>query len=370
MEIALIDNELIKRDNHNFPNLALMKISSYLKNKGHNVRLVGFDEIDRTKLFFSEFDKIYISKAFTDTPTPNFVYEMVNVQLGGTGFFYDKSEKLDDVIEHSMPDYSLYDCVIDSIKNRKYYTDFSIGFTTRGCFRKCPFCVNKNSTKVNLHSPIQEFLDVNKPKISMLDDNILGLSNSNLFGILEQFKSIGKPIQYKQGMDIRLISDERARKIIDLKYEGDYYFAFDMWDYRDLIVKKLKIWHDAFYIVKNSRSLRISTNFYVFCAFDYNNKYDINFWVNDIRIIFERIKILFEFGCLPFVMRHENWKSSPFRDLYITITQWSNQPANCAKYSFLEYAEISGKNAVFTFLKNNKQFNKLFMLKIRNAINV
>ena len=46
MNIALIDNDFVSRDNHNFPNLALMKISAYHKNKGDNVKLIGFNEID------------------------------------------------------------------------------------------------------------------------------------------------------------------------------------------------------------------------------------------------------------------------------------------------------------------------------------
>jgi radical SAM superfamily enzyme YgiQ (UPF0313 family) len=73
-----------------------------------------------------------------------------NVQYGGTGFFFDKAPDLPYEIEHSFPDYHLYDKWIDEkIRNGKkadyfkYYIDFSIGFTTRGCFRKCDFCVIK-----------------------------------------------------------------------------------------------------------------------------------------------------------------------------------------------------------------------------------
>ena len=47
----------------------------------------------------------------------------------------------------------------------KYYTDYSIGFTTRGCFRQCEFCVNKNEKKVYPHSPLSEFVDDKRKKI-------------------------------------------------------------------------------------------------------------------------------------------------------------------------------------------------------------
>ena len=54
-----------------------------------------------------------------------------------------------------MPDYHLYDDFVnDQLSNGgkridfKYYLDYSIGFMTRGCFRQCPFCVNKNYKRV------------------------------------------------------------------------------------------------------------------------------------------------------------------------------------------------------------------------------
>jgi len=363
-KIGLIDNDFVMRKNHNFPNLALMKISSYLKNKGNEVELIGFNEINPNSLFPHNYDIIIVSKVFLDTKTPDFINSMKNVIIGGSGFFYDKATFLDEEIEHSKPDYNLYNKVLPIIKNKKNYTDVSIGFTTRGCFRKCPFCINKNYNKVELHSPVSEFLEVNRPIVTLLDDNVLGLPNSKLFLLLEQLKQTGKKIQFKQGMDIRLITKERAKKIFELKYEGDYYFAFDMWKYRDEIVKKLKVWHTQYYKFKNSSSKRINTNFYVFCAFDYQNKYNLDFWINDIKIIFKRINILFSFGCLPFVMRYKEWENSPFRDIYINITQWANQPANCAKYSFLEYIEMAKKTNAIKFLNKYPDFRSYFELKL------
>ena len=101
MRIAVIDADLIGRKKHRFPNLACMKISSYHKAKGDEVILkLNYDEIHT-------FDKVYISKVFSDTPVPDEVTHMKNVYFGGTGFYYDKAPKLPDEIEHSMPDYHL-----------------------------------------------------------------------------------------------------------------------------------------------------------------------------------------------------------------------------------------------------------------------
>lgn len=103
-----------------------------------------------------------------------------HLSYGGTGFFYDKAPKLPEEIEHHMPDYHLYDNWVEQQLNKglprvefKYYLDYSIGFLTRGCFRQCEFCVNRNYRKAELHSPLDEFYDPERKKICMLDDNFL-----------------------------------------------------------------------------------------------------------------------------------------------------------------------------------------------------
>ena len=145
MKIAIIDADLIGRKKHRFPNLACMKLSGYYKGRRDDVALkTNYEGLDK-------FDRVYLSKVFTDTEMPEGILEKGNVSYGGTGFFYDKAPKLPNEIEHHMPDYHLYDEwvneQIESGKKRvdfKYYLDYSIGYTTRGCFRQCEFCVNRN----------------------------------------------------------------------------------------------------------------------------------------------------------------------------------------------------------------------------------
>lgn len=62
-------------------------------------------------------------------------------------------------------------------RDSAYYTDYSIGFLTRECFRKCSFCVNQNYNRVYL----TEFLDLSRPKICLLDDNFLGFPKWKTF---------------------------------------------------------------------------------------------------------------------------------------------------------------------------------------------
>ena len=129
-----------------------MKLSSYYKKIGWSVTLLeSYEELEK-------YDLITISRVFSFTNIPDVIYEnnkccdpkhpefglRKNIQIGGTGFYYDNAPDLPDEVEHSMPDYHLYDNYIqkriDNGEQRKKYSnylDFSIGFTTRGCFRKC-----------------------------------------------------------------------------------------------------------------------------------------------------------------------------------------------------------------------------------------
>lgn len=336
--IGIIDADLISRPKHRFPNLACMKISGYMKSQKYDVKLItDFEEIKN-----NNFDKIYISKVFTDTNVPEWVLQLDNVEYGGTGFFYDKADPLPDYIEHHMPDYHLYDEWVEyQLKNGgkaldyKYYTQYSIGFMARGCFRKCSFCVNKNYNKVELHSPVEEFLDKNRKYICLLDDNILGFSNWK--EALESLQKTGKRFEFKQGMDIRLMTDEKARMLVESKYIGDYIFAFDNISDKDLIERKLQLWR-KYDITKGQ-----NTKLYVLCAFDRNNKYDYNFWAKDIRDTFERIKILMKYNCLPYIMRFEKYKDSPYYGMYINIASWGNQPHLFKKMSFREWCITDNK---------------------------
>lgn len=116
MKIAIIDADLIGRTKHRFPNLACMKISSYYKSLNNDVTL----KTDYNNI--GVFDKVFISKVFTDTPVPDDVLKLSNIEYGGTGFYYDKAPKLPDVIEHCKPDYHLYDDWVEYnilFKNKK-----------------------------------------------------------------------------------------------------------------------------------------------------------------------------------------------------------------------------------------------------------
>lgn len=321
--IGIVDADLLDNGTRH-PNLALMKISSYCKSKGCYVELLtNYDNFDK-------YDQVFISRVFTFTEVPEWLMETDRVHLGGTGFFMDGGEPLPDEIEHSFPDYDLYKEYVEKQiaagRKRSWfadYLDYSIGFTSRGCFRKCSFCVNKKYDKALAHSPISEFLDESRPMIYLWDDNFMAFSGWEK--VLDELIATGKPFQFRQGLDVRLLNDKRAAKLARVNYCGDFIFAFDHIEDRELIEEKLTVWR---------RHTDRGTRLYVLCAYDSQDE-------KDIENTLERIKILMHYGCLPYIMRYESYKQSRWRSLYVNFARWCNQPQFFKKKSFRDFCETN-----------------------------
>ena len=268
MNVAIIDADLIEKRKHRFPNLACMKISGYQKEQGNKVIL----KLDYDNL--TDYDQVFISKVFTDTPIDSQILQLNNVVYGGTGFYYDKADPLSYEVEHHMPDYHLYDEWIDEqLKNGgkrndyKYYLDYSIGYTTRGCFR---------------HSS---------------------------------------------------------------RYDGDYIFAFDNIADYDLIERKLKLIREYTDAIPK---------FYVFCGFDRDDKWDYEFWTQDIFDMMKRIRLLQQYHCLPYIMRFNRYIESPYQGVYKVVAAWCNQPSFFKKKSLLEFASLGKTESVSRLRHINK----------------
>ena len=356
---------------HRFPNLACMKLSAYYKNRKDEVELlteyrnlfsqynelkqnecpnfdyIMYDDITHKGYvrYYSEdniiYDKILISKVFTDTPIPIQIKQLDIVEYNGTGFYYDKATPLPYEIEHIMPDYHLYDEWVQQKleqgvkpKELEYYTDYSIGFTTRGCIRQCSFCVNKNYKQASLHSPVEEFLDKKRKYICMLDDNVLACKDWKQ--VFESLQKTGKRFQFKQGCDERLLTDEKCEVLFNQsKWVGDYIFAFDKITDTELIQRKLQMIREH-----TDKQLK----FYVFCGFNHSDPdhYNNDFWKQDIVDMFKRIQILMSYHCLPYIMRYKDYELSPYRGMYIDLARWCNQPSFFKKKSFREFCKTNG----------------------------
>ena len=344
MKIAIIDADLLGRNRHRFPNLACEKISGYWKERGATVEL----KLDYEN--FDNYDQVFVSKVFTDTPVPEWLCETEKIHIGGTGFYFDKAPNLPDEIEHHMPDYRLYDECIKSEVERgkqtaqlsgkpfneksfmlqfKEYTDYCIGFLTRGCFRKCKFCVNQKFDHVFVHSPLEEFYFDECKKICLLDDNFLGCPRWE--ELLAELQATGKRFKFKQGLDERLLTEKKCELLFSSNYDGDFTFAFDNIRDYDLIHEKLKM------IRRYSASRNIK--FYVLTGFESTDYVDI-------ENAFKRIALLLRYECLPYLMRYQDkndtpWKRSKYAGLYIAMARWCNQPSILKKMSFRYFCEAN-----------------------------
>lgn len=194
MKIALHDN-----DATGYPNLALMKLSAQAKRDGHSVS--WYDPLFPA-------DQVYSSKVFTFSQSSGYLPK--DVVMGGTG--YGLRNTLPDCAEHIMPDYSLYGI------------DYSIGFVTRGCPRKCAHCfVPDKEGDIRANADVSEFLA--HKKLVLMDNNIL----AHPHGIkqIEKISRLGVAVDFNQGLDARLIDDAMARVLSRLKWLAPLRLACD-----------------------------------------------------------------------------------------------------------------------------------------------
>lgn len=145
MNIGIVDV-----DGHHFPNFALMRASAYHKARGGQVEWATP---------FNQYDKVMASKVFTFTPDFNYLTLQADIiEKGGTG--YDIKKQLSSEIENSiLMDYSIYP---------QY--NFSLQFFSRGCIRKCPFClVREKEGYIRAVEPVE--LNPKGEWIEVLDNN-------------------------------------------------------------------------------------------------------------------------------------------------------------------------------------------------------
>lgn len=230
MRIGLIDV-----DGHNFPNLPLMKLSAWHKSQGDHVEWYQ-------PMFSGHMDKVYMSKVFSFTPDYQYYIDADEVIKGGSGYcismvdgreVFDKSKdiELPYEIEHIYPDYSIYGI-----------TDTAYGFLTRGCPRGCDFCHVKDkegrcSYKV---ADLSEFWNGQK-NIVLCDPNILACKDWK--PLLQQLIDSGAWVDINQGLDIRLMIEEKAEMIKQLKIK-ELHFAWDRYEDKNIVIPKFKMFKE------------------------------------------------------------------------------------------------------------------------------
>lgn len=274
MNIGLIDV-----DSHNFPNLALMKISAYHKGRGDSVEWWNG---------LKHYDIVYKSKVFDSTYSEDIDYciNADKVVKGGTG--YDLKKCLPNKVEHTFPDYSLY-----GIKGKAY------GHLTRGCPRRCPYCiVSEKEGNVHTVADLDEFWNGQK-EIVLMDSNITASPDcERLFNKLIDSKAT---INFEGGLDIRLMDEYRCQQLNKIK-TSMIHFAWDNYEFETY--KRLKQMRHIFDTRDNELRVYVLTNFNTTIEQD-----------------LERIYALREIGYDPFVMIYDK-PNAP--DEIRKIQRWCN----------------------------------------------
>lgn len=292
MKIGLIDV-----DSHNFPNLALMKISAWHKARGDSVEWYQ-------PLFSGHMDRVYMSKVFSFSPDYEYFIDSDEIYRGGSGYCislvngkeqYDatKDSLLPPEIEHIYPDYSLY-----GIEDTAY------GFLTRGCPRGCGFCIvaGKEGARSHKVADLNEFWRGQK-KIILCDPNILACPEH--MELLQQLVDSGAKVNFNQGLDIRLINNRNLELLKQIHLDG-IHFAFDRWQDKDIIEPKLRQFSEKTGCNKDKGrvTVYILTNF------------DTELW-QDIY----RIQLCRELNFSPYPMIYDKEHCDP---VYRKLQRWCN----------------------------------------------
>lgn len=191
----------------NYPNLALMKISAWHKNKGDKVEWYNP---------FDHYDKLYMAKVFSFTE--DYLQYITNadcIEKGETG--YDIKKVLPKEIDMIQPDYDLY----PQIDKKTAY-----GFLTRGCPNKCKWCiVPKKEGNIKPYMDVEEIAINGRNNLILMDNNILASD----YGLeqIEKIVHLGLKVDFNQGLDARLVTDDIARLLAKVKWIKRIRFGCD-----------------------------------------------------------------------------------------------------------------------------------------------
>jgi hypothetical protein len=172
------------------PNLALMKLSRHLQSQGQRVRLTSGD----ARVAGAE--AVYASCVFSSPASLRRVerlraYYGDALVAGGSGI--DLGLRLPPEIEDLPPDLDLY----------PELGDRAIGFLTRGCPYRCPFCVvPRKEGGVRRVSDLDSLLQ-GRTRLILLDDNLLAHPDAG--PILEDMARRQVEVNFTQTLDIRLL---------------------------------------------------------------------------------------------------------------------------------------------------------------------
>lgn len=292
MKIGVIDV-----DGNHFPNVALMRLTSYHRLHGDNVEWV---------YPFDTYDKIYMSKVFTFTPDDDRIYQCQDIIKGGTG--YNVKSKLPDVIDqHHGLAYDLYP-----------QCNFSVQFYSRGCIRHCPFCLVYDK-EGNIY-PVEPMEWNPRAKwIEVLDNNFF--ANPEWRWAIKDLQKQHLPIKF-HGIDIRIMDEEQAMAINSLQLKGGVHIAWDL--------PQIDLTEQLEAITRHIKPDKIVC--YVLVGFNSTREQDIY-----------RLRTLKRMGILPFVQPYRDFTNSRKPSQYeLDLARWANRRWLFKTMDFTDYLPRKG----------------------------
>ena len=285
---------LIAVDGHGgFPNLALMRLSTWHKQRGDAVEWWNG---------FTHYDRVYKSKVFTFTPDFDTVINADEIVTGGTG--YKDFGVLPPEVEACPPDYGLY----PSWKP-------AIGFLSRGCCNTCSWCIVPR--KEGGIRPAATWEEIKRPdsrQIILLDNNVLASDHG-----LEQIDRMGREkvwIDFNQGLDARLITPETARMLARLHWIRFIRLACDTSEMLPVIRQAVSYLKEAG--VSPSR-------FWAYAL------------VRDVEEAHRRVLALREMGVEPFAQPYRDYDGGEPPAEQMAFARWVNRKSLFKSCSWEEY---------------------------------
>jgi len=232
----LFDVDVIERSAYpqfpKLPNHALMKFSSYFKGLGLTVKLVWRPE--QVPLLRKD-NAVYVGSALYTGNHSRFIERLqlrpqFNLSLRpeditiGTPRDFMPSE-----VEDCLCDYTEYiQAVSEGLKLG--WWPVNVGFLTRGCFRRCEFCVNRDKTEIYPVNTLEEIYRMPGHDIELLDDNLFPYKGApDLLREIGDFhRREGVGFRLRNGLDCRRVTDDRLEA---LAYAAPGFKAFHTaWD--------------------------------------------------------------------------------------------------------------------------------------------
>lgn len=307
------------------PNLALMKVSQWVRDHGDQAVLYQMHGQPTIATPYN-IGHVWASCVFSWNRTialgvqAHYEQLEIPVHLGGSGV--SLQNKLPEEIEKLTPDYSLYG------------DDRAVGFVQRGCIRKCEFCIvpeKEGRLADNVYRPLEEWVPEGFQKVLLLDNEFAASPYEK--EVLESVQRHGWKLSITQGYDLRCVTPEKAvllarHKPWSLKFDRRcLYCAWDYFAIEPYVRQGIETLLKAGF--KGSEIM-------CYCLVGFNTSHLQDYY---------RFHVLWkQYGVLPFLMRYNLRRDDRFLNAFGRYV--NRGPAIYRNNSFVEYCEQKAPSLV------------------------